>query len=164
GLNGFRPGVIDLTAAGEQMHLRYPQDFRSTIDANLTLRGDPTLMILGGTVVVRDGVYAKRLEPNVDIFSFMSGGSDLPVAVAEASTLPVRYDVHVQAPGTLRLDSNLGQIVARADLTLNGTYDQPVLFGRADIERGEIFFEGNLYRITRGTIDFLNPTRIQPFF
>src|SRR4029079_13509409 len=89
---------------------------------------------------------------------------DLPVAVAEASTLPVRYDVHVQAPGTLRLDSNLGQIVARADLTLNGTYDQPVLFGRADIERGEIFFEGNRYRITRGTIDFLNPARIQPFF
>src|SRR4029079_11392102 len=89
---------------------------------------------------------------------------DLPVAVAEASTLPVRYDVHVQAPGTLRLDSNLGQIVARADLTLNGTYDQPVLFGRADIERGEIFFEGNRYRITRGTIDFLNPTRLQPFF
>src|SRR4029079_14944440 len=89
---------------------------------------------------------------------------DLPVAVAEASTLPVRYDVHVQAPGTLRLDSNLGQIVARADLTLNGTYDQPVLFGRADIERGEIFFEGNRYRVTRGTIDFLNPSRIEPFF
>ena len=38
------------------------------------------------------------------------------------------------------------------------------MFGRADIERGEIFFEGNRYRITRGTIDFLNPARIQPFF
>ena len=47
---------------------------------------------------------------------------------------------------------------------MNGTYDNPVLFGRADIERGEIFFEGNRYRVTRGTIDFLNPARLEPFF
>jgi hypothetical protein len=39
-----------------------------------------------------------------------------------------------------------------------------VIFGRAVVERGEIVFEGNRYRITRGTIDFLNPSRIQPFF
>lgn len=165
GLNGFRLGAIDLTARGEQMQLRYPEDFRSTVDADLTLRGDPTLLVLGGSIVIRDGLYSKRLEPNVDIFSLVSGGNDLPVAaVSETASLPVRYDVHVLAPGTLRLVNNLARIVARADLTLNGTYDHPVLFGRADIERGEILFEGNRYRITRGTIDFLNPSRIQPFF
>jgi len=70
----------------------------------------------------------------------------------------------VQAPGTLRLESNLARMVARADLTLNGTYDRPVIFGRADIERGEVIFEGSRYRITRGTIDFLNPNGIEPFF
>jgi autotransporter translocation and assembly factor TamB len=84
--------------------------------------------------------------------------------VSATASLPVRYDVRVEAPGTLRLENNLARITARADLTLNGTYDRPVLFGRADIERGELLFEGNRYRITRGTIDFLNPTRIQPFF
>ena len=55
-------------------------------------------------------------------------------------------------------------MVASADLTLRGTYDRPVLFGHADIERGEVTFEGRRYRITRGTIDFTNPTRIEPFF
>jgi autotransporter translocation and assembly factor TamB len=94
----------------------------------------------------------------------VQGGADLPAPVSETASLPVRYDVRVLAPGTLRLQNNLARIVARADLTLNGTYDRPVLFGRADVERGEILFEGNRYRITRGTIDFLNPTRIQPFF
>ena len=39
-----------------------------------------------------------------------------------------------------------------------------MLFGHADIERGEVTFEGRRYRITRGTIDFTNPTRIEPFF
>jgi autotransporter translocation and assembly factor TamB len=163
-LNGYRIGAIDLTATGEQMNLRYPEGFRSTIDAALTLRGTPAAMVLGGNVVVRDGVYAKRFEPNVDIFSLGSGGTGLPAPVSETATLPVRYDIKVQAPGTLRLENNLARVVARADLTLNGTYDKPILFGRADIDRGELFFEGNRYRVTRGTIDFLNPTRIEPFF
>ena len=164
GLNGYQIGAVDLTATGDQMNLRYPEGFRSTIDAALTLRGVPASLVLGGTVTLRDGIYSKRFEPNVDIFSLASGGSDLPTAAAETTTLPVRYDIKVVAPGTLRLENNLARIVARADLTLNGTYDKPLLFGRADIDRGEIFFEGNRYRVTRGTIDFLNPARIEPFF
>ena len=53
-------------------------------------------------------------------------------------------------PSTLRVDTNLLRMVASADLTLRGTYDRPVLFGHADIERGEVNFEGRRYRITRG--------------
>ena len=164
GLTGYQIGTVDVTATGEQMNLRYPEGFRSAIDAALTLRGVPTALVLGGTVTIRDGVYSKRFEPNVDIFSLGSGGSGLPSAVSDTATLPVRYDIKVQAPGTLRLENNLARMTARADLTLNGTYDNPLLFGRADIERGELFFEGNRYRITRGTIDFLNPARLEPFF
>ncbi|HEY2431190.1 MAG TPA: translocation/assembly module TamB domain-containing protein [Vicinamibacterales bacterium] len=164
GLNGFRLGAVDLTAAGDQMHLRYPEGFRSTVDADLTLRGDLTQLVVGGNVTILDGVYTKRFEPNVDIFSMIGGTTPLPQPVSAAAALPVRYDVHVLAPGTLRLENNVARIASRADLTLNGTYDKPVLFGRADIERGEIIFEGNRYRITRGTIDFEDPTGIKPFF
>jgi len=164
GLNGFKVGAVDLTASGDKMNLRYPQEFRSLVDADLTLRGDPSLLVLGGTITIIEGLYSKPFEPNVDLLTLVSSTSELPSTVSETAALPVRYDVHVLAPGTLRLENNLARIVSRADLTLNGTYDHPVLFGRADIERGEILFEGNRYRITRGTIDFLNPSRIQPFF
>ncbi|MCU1381348.1 MAG: hypothetical protein JWL71_45 [Acidobacteria bacterium] len=67
-------------------------------------------------------------------------------------------------PGTLRVENNLARMVASADLTLRGTYDRPVIAGHADIERGEVTFEGRRYRITHGTMDFTNPTRIEPFF
>jgi hypothetical protein len=165
GLSGYGIGEVDLTANGEQMHLRYPEGFRSTMDAALTLRGNPSALVLGGSVTIRDGVYDKRFEPNLDIFALASGGgTGLPAAASEAPVIPVRFDVKILAPGTLRLDNNLARIVSRAELTLNGTYENPVVFGRADIERGEIFFEGNRYRITRGTIDFQNPARLQPFF
>ena len=82
--------------------LRYPEGFRSTIDAALTLRGNPASLVLGGNVTLRDGVYSKRFEPNVDIFALASGGPGLPSPVSETATLPVRFDIKVQAPGTLR--------------------------------------------------------------
>jgi autotransporter translocation and assembly factor TamB len=76
----------------------------------------------------------------------------------------VRFDVQVLAPSTLRIENNLMRMVANADLTLRGTYDRPVLLGHAEIERGEVAFEGRRYRVTHGSIDFANPNRIEPFF
>ncbi len=165
GLKGFGIGDIDLTATGEQMRLRYPEGFASNVDAQLTLRGTMNGLELGGDVTVNDGVYTRQLDSNVDIFSLASGGGEAAaVAPAEESTIPLRYNIKVLAPGTVRLDNKLAQITARADLTMTGTYDHPVLSGYMDIDRGQVRFEGNSFRITRGTIDFLNPTRIEPLF
>jgi autotransporter translocation and assembly factor TamB len=47
---------------------------------------------------------------------------------------------------------------------LRGTFDRPLLFGRVEIDRGDVFFEGNRYQVTRGTVDFINPSRIEPLF
>jgi autotransporter translocation and assembly factor TamB len=61
------------------------------------------------------------------------------------------------------MDTNLIRLNASADLNLRGTYEKPVLLGRAEVDRGEMNFEGRRYRVTRGTIDFTNPSRIEPF-
>jgi len=164
GIKGYTIDELSLTATGEQMHLRYPEGFRSIVDATLELRGNLSSPVLRGTVVVRDGLYSKRFEPNVDVFNLGGGGTALPAAAAEAASLPIRFDIQVQAPQTLRVENNLAHLVAAADLTLTGTYDRPILLGRAEIVRGEIFFEGNRYLVTRGTIDFLSPAAIEPFF
>jgi autotransporter translocation and assembly factor TamB len=58
----------------------------------------------------------------------------------------------------------MARIVASSELNLRGTFERPLLFGRAEIERGEVRFEGRRYQVTRGSLDFTNPTRIQPFF
>jgi autotransporter translocation and assembly factor TamB len=67
-------------------------------------------------------------------------------------------------PSTLRIENNVARVVANADLNLTGTYDRPVVTGHADVDRGEVTFEGRRYRITRGSMDFANPNRIEPFF
>jgi translocation and assembly module TamB len=70
----------------------------------------------------------------------------------------------VRAPGTLEVDNNLAALRASAELDITGSADQPAVLGRAEIVRGRVYFQGNTYTIQRGTIDFLNPRRIDPSF
>jgi len=88
----------------------------------------------------------------------------VPGAAADAAALALRYDVRIVAPSTFRIENDIARIVASADVNVRGTYDRPLVFGRADIERGEVRFEGRRYLVTRGSLDFANPERIQPFF
>ena len=163
GLDGFAPGQISLTAVGEGMRVRYPEGFRSTIDADLALQGTLGSPLLSGTVTVRDALWSRRIEASPDLFN-LAGGAPSAGTGAATQTLPLRFDLDIVAPSTLRIQNNLATMVASADLELQGTYDRPLLFGHAEIDRGDIIFEGNRYLITRGTIDFFNPARIEPFF
>jgi hypothetical protein len=113
---------------------------------------------------VQDALWTRRFEASPDLFA-LAGGGTVPVAGgASAPSIPLRFDIQITAPNTLRIENNIATMVANADLLLGGTYDRPTLFGRAEIDRGAIVFEGNRYIVTQGTVDFLNPTRIEPFF
>ena len=166
GFDGYVPAELDVTARGEDMHLRVPEGVRSVVDADLSLRGTFKAPTLGGTVTVKSALWNRRIDTPGSIFDLASrraGPAGGPVP-AEASTVPLKFDIQLLMPSTLRVENNLARMVASADLTLRGTYDRPVIAGHADIERGEVTFEGRRYRITRGTMDFTNPNRIEPFF
>ena len=164
-LNGFAIGELSLTATGEQMRVRYPEGFNSVIDADLWLRGNATSPILGGMVTVRDAVWTRRFEVDPNLFE-LGGGSTIVTATSAAAAFPIRFDIQVNAPASaLRLENNIAHVYSSAELRLQGTYEKPLLFGHAEINRGDIVFEGNRYLVTRGTIDFLNPAgRIEPLF
>lgn len=162
GLQGYQVGVLDVTATGENMALRV-EGIRSDVDADLTLRGSMGSPTLGGVVNVRDAIWLDLFQTNGGLIS-LSGGQETPVVSVEEDALPLNYDLQISAPSSLRVSDNRAQIVASADLTLRGTYSQPILVGNAEIDRGQIYFEGNRYRVIRGNVGFSNPIEIEPFF
>ena len=162
GLGGYEINELNITAQATGMRLRFPEGVRSVVDAELTLGGDLDDVVLSGTATVRDAIWIDLFDPSAGFLNFTSGESALAPQTVE-SMLPLRYDVRVLAPSSLRINDGTARIVASAELTLGGTYDQPLLFGNAEIDRGEIFFEGNRYRVTRGSIGFSNPTQIDPY-
>ena len=165
GLEGYLPGDLNVIVRGNDMHLRYPEGVRSTVDADLAVRGNVKTPTLAGTVVVKNAAWTRRIDATGGLLDFGGRGSTGgAVAPAPAPVVPIRFDIQVQIPSTLRVENNLARLVARADLQLRGTYERPLLFGRAEVERGEVTFEGRRYLVTRGNIDFTNPSKIEPFF
>jgi autotransporter translocation and assembly factor TamB len=138
------------------------------VDADLSITGNYATPTLGGVVTVKNALWNRRIDTPGSIFDLATRrGTTAALPSTEpdpAQRVPLKFDLQIVVSSTLRIDNNLARMVATADLTLRGTYDRPVLFGHADIERGEVTFEGQRYRITRGSIDFSNPTRIEPFF
>jgi translocation and assembly module TamB len=159
---GYLPGRLDVTMTGSDMRLRFPEGMRSLVDATLALQGTVANAVLSGDVNVKDAVYTQPFDPGGSLFDFGDDETLVP-ATARQDQLPVRLDVHIIAPSTLQVQNRTVRLVASADLQLRGTLDRPVVFGRAEIQEGEALFEGKRYVIRRGTIDFNNPNRIEPF-
>jgi autotransporter translocation and assembly factor TamB len=151
---------FDVQASGRTIALRYPEGLRSVLDADLRLFGDESQQWLTGKVDVKDAAWTRRYDVASELLATSAPGAAGTANLGGG----VRYDVKVLAPGTLKIDNNLASLQARADLTLQGSYASPVVLGRAEIDRGRVYFQGNTYVIRRGTIDFNNPQRFDPLF
>jgi translocation and assembly module TamB len=168
GLSGYQLSEFDVTATGEDMRLRFPEGMRSVVDATLALQGPASSPTLTGTVSVQNATWTRGFEASGNMFGLgatdAAGLPTAPGALASSGAPPLRYDVRILAPSTLHIDNELARIVASTELNLRGTFERPLLFGRAEIEQGDVRFEGRRYQVTRGSLDFTNPNRIQPFF
>jgi hypothetical protein len=166
GLEGYLPGELNVLVTGQDMRLRYPEGIQSVVDVDLQLRGNVKAPVIGGAINVQSAVWTRRLDAPGSLFDLAArtaASAEAAVSSDIASPVPIRFDLQIKAPSSFRMDTNLIRLSASADLNLRGTYDKPVLLGRAEVDRGEVSFEGRRYRVTRGAIDFSNPTKIEPF-
>jgi hypothetical protein len=158
---GGRLTSYDIRPTGRDLALRYPEGLRSLLDAELRLFGDATKQWITGTIDVRQALYTKRYDMASEL---LGARRVLPLPEAASPEEGAQLDLRVRAPGTVRIDNNLATLAASADLAIQGTSRAPVVTGRAEIERGRLFFQGRTYVIQRGALDFVNPQRLDPLF
>jgi len=162
-LEGLRPGSLDLTVRGSGVRLRYPEGMVATLDGELSLVGSPTERMVSGNLVLTDALWTREYDLVSGILSDREG-EPLFSDLAENELLkPLRLDVRIRAPGTLKVRNTLAIIDASAELELRGTLGEPVLLGRSEASRGEIYFLGQRYEITSGKVDLVNPDELEPF-
>ena len=158
---GGRLTSYDIRPTGRGLSLRYPEGLRSLLDAELRLFGNADEQWVTGTIDVRQALYRRRYDIASELLS--TGRAFAPASPASLEEGP-RLDLQIRAPGTLRIDNNLATLTARADLVLQGTTRAPVVTGHAQIEGGQLYFQGRTYVIQRGTLDFVNPRKLEPLF
>jgi autotransporter translocation and assembly factor TamB len=156
---GGRLTSFDIRPSGRGMSLRYPEGLRSQIDADLRLFGDVKEQWITGSIDVKQGVWSRRYDVASELLA-----SSRPLEAAASLEEGVRLDLTLHAPGTLRIDNNLATLQARAELNLQGTTAAPIVIGRAEVDRGRVYFQGRTYVIRQGKIDFVNPQKLDPTF
>ncbi|TMP96448.1 MAG: hypothetical protein E6L09_15005, partial [Verrucomicrobia bacterium] len=146
-------GRFILSIHGANVTLNYPQDFRSTVDANLDLSGDLKSQFITGNVYVRRTEYTKdiRLEELINRRpqpSIEEGGQFKFALTANFDKL------YVEGRNALVMHNNLGDVVASVSLRLDGPVTDPIVQGRITATRGTLNFRNAPYELTRGLVEF----------
>lgn len=166
GLEAFMPSTLNVTARGDGLDLRFPEGFRSIVDADLSMTGTMEAAVVAGRITVRQARYTRRLQGNAGLLGFAGLGGDKPTGVISTAALPdmpIRFDLELVGQRLTVIDDSDATVIVSPDLKLTGTVAKPVLSGRVDIDRGETEFLGNRYTVD-GSVEFTNPDRIEPYF
>lgn len=135
----------------------------ATVDGDLFFQRNEKGQSLKGELKLKRAVYEER----TDIKSFItklnkSKGqalwSDVPISGR------TELNVHLYGREGVWINNNLAKVPLSIDLFLRGSNEKPLLVGRIDLPRGKIFLRRNHFRVVSGSVDFLNPEKIDPTF
>jgi translocation and assembly module TamB len=150
-LDGFTLSRFLFNLQGTNVTVDYPQDFHSTVTADLELRGDQKAQFISGSVNVHRAEYTKDIELT-DLINRRP-----PASIEEGGEFQfaqtANFDkLRVQGRNALVMRNNLGNVVASVSLQLDGPVKDPIIEGRITATRGTLNFRNNPYEITRGLI------------
>jgi translocation and assembly module TamB len=138
---------------GDNMTLNYPPDFRSTVDADLELRGNQQVQFIRGDVYVRRTEYTKDIDLT-ELINQRPATSIEEGGEFKFAQTAVFDKLRVEGRNALILRNNLGDLVASVSLQLDGPVKEPIIEGRVTATRGTLNFRNNPYEITRGLVYF----------
>ena len=164
GFGAASPASFDFFLTGDSLGLRYPEGLRSAFGASLRLQGTLDSYWLTGDLLVSKALWTRKYTITSELLGASTTTVGFNQGTASLKPSPMHLDIAIKAPGTLRVDNNLADLVAKGDLTLTGSPTEPRLLGRVELERGKVFFRGNTYDVRKGVANFSNPREINPVF
>jgi outer membrane protein assembly complex protein YaeT len=164
-VKGVTPQSVRISLQGTDVALRYFEGISVNGNFTLLLTGDKERMTLAGDIAVNRALYSKDFDFGTAFLNVvLSRRSVTPIAAATWQD-HVTMRLHIAAPGTLAVRNNIADVTGSADLEVNGTLANPVILGVVNLdEGGTVRLQGNKYQLTRGSITFQNPFRIDPYF
>jgi outer membrane protein insertion porin family len=129
------------------------------------LSGDLDRSILTGDVTVNRALYFKDIDIGAALLNAVLSRRGVIPAVSASWQDHVALRLHLTSDNTLAVRNNIADFAGSADLEVSGTLANPVILGLVTLnEGGKIRFQDIDYRVVRGSINFQNPFRIDPFF
>jgi len=157
-------GKAEIILRNQNALFDFPKDLYSQITSELRFISDGKKHFLDGTITVVNAKYTEQFRIESAIFRYLRRGQAVRTFKEPNEILSNLYfNVTLVTANKFLIDNNISKSELIANLKLTGTAYNPALAGRAEIEEGgEIYFSKNTFHIERGTVDFVNPSWIEP--
>lgn len=151
---------FNVSLKANRVRLLYPEGLRTILRGDLLLAGSTQSALLSGRVLLDNMSFSQGF----DLASFMSQSSSASSGASpnQGFAEKLRLNIALQSASDLGLMSSQVSLQGAVNLRVAGTAADPVILGRADITRGELFFMSRRYEIQRGIAEFNNPARTEP--
>jgi len=164
-LEGMTPKNVRLTLQGTDVAIRYFEGLTVEGNFNLLVSGGVDRVVVQGDVDVTRALYFKDFDINQALVNVLLSRSRVTPIVAASWQDRVDLRLHLSAPNTIAVRNNIADVTGSTDIEVNGTLANPVVLGLVTLnEGGTVRFQKIDYRVVRGTINFQNPFRIDPYF
>lgn len=142
---------------GDEVSVPFPENFRTTADLDLEIRGSAREQLVGGVVNVRRTEYTEDIEL-ADLINFRREESIEEGGELELTRAALFSDLRVEGRNALVVHNNLADLTGSVSFQVNGPVKDPVISGRITATSGTLNFRNDRYEITRALVD-LPPQR-----
>jgi translocation and assembly module TamB len=155
-LEGFTVSAFRVNLRGTNVTVPFPEDFRSTLDADVEIRGSSREQLIGGLVNLRRAEYTKDIEL-ADLINTRRESIEEGAEI-ELTRTALFTALRVEGRNALVVRNNLADLVGSVSLQLDGPVNDPTISGRITATSGTLNFRNDRYDITRALVD-LPPSR-----
>jgi translocation and assembly module TamB len=162
GLDGLALADFRLTLQGRRITVRYPEDLRLLVDADLVATGTPSSgNLVRGEVVLQRGTYSRDID--LTLSDLLARSRPSGVSARERWKERTRLEVRVVSSQSLEVRNNLARLTGTVDLLARGTLADPGLVGQVTLdEGGRVTFRDVRYEIESGTMTFASAQGLTP--
>jgi translocation and assembly module TamB len=159
GFATLQPSVqFNVRLAAKEVRMRYPVGTRTILDGRLTLTGSREEALLNGRVTID----RLSLTKDFDVATFTDQFIGKAASSGAGFAGNIKLNVSLNTASDMAVASSKLSVQGSANLMVRGTAAEPVILGRTDITDGELFFNGQRYKVESGVVQFVNPVRTQP--
>jgi translocation and assembly module TamB len=160
-LDGFRVSAFRVNLHGANVTVPFPEDFRSTLDADVEIRGSSREQLIGGVVNLRRTEYTEDIEL-ADLINTRRGESIEQGTEIELTRTALFTALRVEGRNALVVRNNLADLVGSVSLQLDGPVNDPTISGRVTATSGTLNFRNDRYEITRVLVDLPPGRNLDP--
>jgi hypothetical protein len=149
------------------MAMNFPEGLRTEVDSSIefttTVDDGTQANRVSGLVTIKRGAYREPLALVTGLLSNLQRTGTTTGSPPSPFLQSLALDVRVITDEDVLIDNNVAKAQLGADLRLINVAASPALSGRLELrEGGQLFLGRNVYVVQNGTIDFANPSTIEP--